>query len=140
MSAVKEEIVSTASFLTRNVSDILSDPIHSNTSTSATHLTTVGAQSAVFGLVLNQGLLAYVRYGLLVVIGITEILGNALTIWAVLTTDRLRVKTYALTTSLAVTDFLNGFVHIGYVVHEAISSTACDMATYKRRCQTNGTT
>lgn len=131
MSVADGEIVSTASALTGNVTDPLSGPIHRNNLTSATQPSTAGVQAVVFGLVLNQGLLASVRYGLLSVVGVTDIFGNALTMWAVLATDRLRVKTYALTTSLAATDFLNGFIHIGYVIREASTSTTCNMATYK---------
>ena len=98
-----------------------------------------------FSLQSPQGLLAIFRLIIYTIISAVTVLGNALTLWAVATTDRLRTKTYTLPTSLAVSDFLSGFILIDYVVHEAASSDGpCDLAVYKSavrpvRRHSNGT-
>jgi hypothetical protein len=100
-------------------------------STSATSSSTAGVQAIVVGMTLNHGQLASVRLIIMAVAVSMILFGNALTMWAVLTTDRLRVKTYALTTSLAASDFLVGLVYVNYVAHEMLTSTTCGWATYK---------
>jgi hypothetical protein len=100
-------------------------------STSATSSSTAGVQAVVVGMTLNHGQLASMRLIIMAVAVSMILFGNALTMWAVLTTDRLRVKTYALTTSLAASDFLVGLVYVNYVAHEMLTSTTCGLATYK---------
>jgi len=95
------------------------------------HAAVTNTDSVIVGLTASRGLLASTRLTLCGLIAIVILLGNALTLWAVSTTDTLRVKTYALTTSLAVADINFGVWLMIYVVHETMSTTPCDLATYK---------
>ena len=55
----------------------------------------------IVGLTAVQGDLANVRFFFVIPIVVIILLCHTLTLWTVFTTDRLRVKAYALTTSLA---------------------------------------
>jgi hypothetical protein len=79
----------------------------------------------------NTGVVAVARFVIFSFIVALLLIGNALTLWAIATTDRLRDKAYSLTTSLSATDFVLGIVVSNYIVHESMTSTPCDMATYK---------
>jgi len=91
----------------------------------------VNHNGAIVGLIPAQGLSASIRLVLYSFYAVVLLLGNTLNILAVATTARLRVKTYALTTSLAVADLFLGIWMMIYVAHEATSKTPCDLATFK---------
>jgi hypothetical protein len=79
----------------------------------------------------NTGVVAVARFVTFSFIVLLLLCGNALTLWAIATTDRLRDKAYSLTTSLSITDFVLGLVIGNYIIHEAMTTAPCDMATYK---------
>lgn len=118
-----------------------SDHLVENTSTfdgqyqTSSRPKTTGNGDALFqtivGQALNQGTLAFIRLSLLSVIALTMVSGNALTLWAVVSNDRLRIKTYALTTSLAFADLAVGIAMISYVSHEVASQSSCGLATFR---------
>jgi hypothetical protein len=130
MSMTDDEQVLTDEHMTKSTSGH-KWPSTEDYSSFATQPSAAGIQTVVTQMTLNQELLASMSIGIVSLIVFVIFFGNALTIWAVLTTDRLRVKTYALTTSLAAADFLIGFVFIAFVIPETICSTACGLSTYK---------
>jgi 7 transmembrane receptor (rhodopsin family) len=87
--------------------------------------------SVVVGIPISQGSVAMYRtlYG--GAVSVLLVFGNLLTLCAVASTDRLRVKTYALTTSLAVSNMCVGVVVLENIIFWSVSPTICEMATYK---------
>jgi 7 transmembrane receptor (rhodopsin family) len=87
--------------------------------------------SVIVGIPFNHGSIAIYRtlYG--IAVGVVLVFGNLLTLCAVASMDRLRVKTYALTTSLAVVDLYIGVLMLENVIFWSVSPTICEMATYK---------
>lgn len=122
---------SRAAYPIENVSGHAGEPAYYPTYAVPSAAAGAAQPVVVIGFTLNQGLLATVRFAVFSVVILVILCGNALTMLAVATTDRLRIKTYALTTSLAAADFILGLIYIDYIVHETISSSTCSMATYK---------
>jgi hypothetical protein len=88
-------------------------------------------QAVVVGIAASGGVLALIRNSLLCLYAVIIVFGNVLTLWAVVSVDRLRVKTYALLTSRAVADLAVGVLSAVFVCHEMASQTTCGLATFK---------
>jgi hypothetical protein len=87
--------------------------------------------SGIVGVGLSSGIIVNIRWYVFIAVVILLISGNSLTVCAVATTDKLRIKIYALMTSMAVADICVGLVMANYVIHQMLSRTPCDLATNK---------
>ena len=80
------------------------------------------------GLPVDQGPMGIVRQTYFCLVACSCLLGNGLTLYAVATTERLKTKEYAITTSLSFADFMYGLrlcIIIGYGI---VSGDACTSA------------
>jgi len=59
------------------------------------------------------------------------LVSNALTLRAVWITPSLRVKAYALTTSMVVSNLILAIVLVNFFVHEALGAMPCSLTLYK---------
>ena len=84
----------------------------------------VAAVAVVVGLPLQRGTFAFIRFTIMELASLMSFIGNGLTVWAVLSSDKLRVKTYALTTALAVSDIILASAIMHYVIHDAVTYTS----------------
>jgi len=79
--------------------------------------------------------LAVVRMSFTALIACVTIFSNGLALSAVMITPRLRVKAYALTTSLTVTNLLLSIVMIEVVVRDVLGVVPCELKEYRQVTQ-----
>jgi len=71
------------------------------------------------------------RMSVAAVLVIVMLISNALTLCAVWITPRLRVKAYALTTSMTASNVVLSISLIDWLVHEILGEMPCDLKLYK---------
>ena len=75
--------------------------------------------------------LFFIRISIISTLGLVMLASNAVTLHAVWNTWQLRIKAYALTTSLSASNLVLSIVLFQYIIHELLGMLPCSLKFYK---------